>query len=208
MLRLIQEKEYRPVGSVERRKVDFRVIAATNRDLAKEWSAAGSAATSTTVSTWLAALPALRESREDIPALIEHFLAQYGERHVLTRECLDAMIAYDWPGNVRELETYPAPGGGQLRPAAAHRGPAEFPAEFLAARKSELPSMVARRRSGGFGRGGAACGQKLLGCAGPLAHGNGEDGHPPALEYTKGDRVMAAPAGIGRTSCTQAEGYT
>ena len=202
LLRLIQEKEYRPVGSVERRKVDFRVIAATNRELAKEVErGAFRRDLYYRLNVVTLRLPALRESREDIPALIEHFLARYGERHVLTRECMDAMNAYDWPGNVRELENC------IQRMAAINSGPllhtADLPSSvqnFLAAQK--VPSMV------------AAAGQATSGQPAQPGGRNSSSAVPvvslpemektailQALEYTKGDRVMAAHLlGIGRTT--------
>ncbi len=49
-------------------------------------------------------LAPLRDRKEDIPALIAHFLARHGKGHTLTQETLEAMLSYDWPGNVRELE--------------------------------------------------------------------------------------------------------
>jgi len=49
-------------------------------------------------------LAPLRDRKEDIPALISHFLSRYGRGHTLTQETLEAMLSYDWPGNVRELE--------------------------------------------------------------------------------------------------------
>jgi DNA-binding NtrC family response regulator len=204
MLRLIQEKEYRPVGSVERRKVDFRVIAATNRDLAQEVER-GSFRRDLyyRLNVVTLRLPALRESREDIPALVEYFLARYGERHVLTRECLDAMIAYDWPGNVRELENC------IQRMVAVNSGPllhtADLPSSlqnFIAARKSGLPSMVAAAGQAASGEAARRGGPDNSSAAPVLSLTETEKTVIlQALEYTKGDRVMAAHLlGIGRTT--------
>jgi DNA-binding NtrC family response regulator len=204
LLRLIQEKEYRPVGSVERRKADFRVIAATNRDLAKEVER-GSFRRDLyyRLNVITLRLPPLRERKEDVPLLVDHFLAQSGGNHVVTRECLDAMLAYDWPGNVRELENC------IQRMVAVNSGPllhtADLPSSLqnhLAARKSAWPSMV------------AAAGQASS--AEPAMRGAAEDSFAApipsltemeksailrALEFTKGDRVMAAHLlGIGRTT--------
>jgi DNA-binding NtrC family response regulator len=204
LLRLIQEKEYRPVGSVERRKVDFRVIAATNRDLAKEVERGNFRRDLYyRLNVVTLRLPALRESREDIPALVEHFLAQYGQRHVLTRECLDAMIAYDWPGNVRELENC------IQRMVAVNSGPllhtADLPSSLqnvIATRRSELPSMVAAAGQAGWGEAVQIGGPSNCPAAPVLSLGQMEKtAILQALEYTKGDRVMAAHLlGIGRTT--------
>lgn len=105
LLRVLQEKEFRPVGATHSRRSDFRVIAATNRDLAAEVE-------KNTFRRDLfyrlkvitLRLPPLRERKEDIPELIEHFLGRYGQRHTVAPEALQTLLAYDWPGNVRELE--------------------------------------------------------------------------------------------------------
>lgn len=109
LLRVLQESEVTRVGETEPRAVDARVIAATNRDLQAE-VAAGSFREDLfyRLSVFPIQLPALRERREDIPALARHFL----ERHAaagtsparLTPEALEALTHYGWPGNVRELE--------------------------------------------------------------------------------------------------------
>jgi transcriptional regulator with PAS, ATPase and Fis domain len=105
LLRVLQEKEFRPVGSTVVRQSDFRLIAATNRDLAKEVERG---AFRRDLYYRLNVVPLrvapLRERKEDIPALIAHFLESYGHNHTITQETLDGMLSYDWPGNVRELE--------------------------------------------------------------------------------------------------------
>src|SRR5271156_3700709 len=105
LLRVLQEKEFRPVGSLTHRRSDFRVIAATNRDLAKEVEK-GTFRRDLfyRLNVVNMRLAPLRDRKEDIPALIAHFLARYGKGHTLTQETLEAMLTYDWPGNVRELE--------------------------------------------------------------------------------------------------------
>ncbi len=105
LLRVLQEKEFRPVGSLMQRRSDFRVIAATNRDLAKEVEK-GTFRRDLfyRLNVVNVRLAPLRDRKEDIPALIAHFLGRHGRNHTLTQETLEAMISYDWPGNVRELE--------------------------------------------------------------------------------------------------------
>ena len=105
LLRVLQQKEFRPVGSLTQRKSDFRIVAATNRDLAKEVER-GTFRRDLyyRLNVVNLRLAPLRERREDIPQLMEHFVTAYGRNHIITPEAVDAMLAYDWPGNVRELE--------------------------------------------------------------------------------------------------------
>src|ERR1700741_2449964 len=104
LLRVLQEKEFRPVGSLGTRRSDFRIIAATNRDLAKEVEK-GTFRRDLyfRLNVINIRLAPLRERREDIPALINHFLARVGGNYSITAEALEVMLNYDWPGNVREL---------------------------------------------------------------------------------------------------------
>src|ERR1700730_4928117 len=104
LLRVLQEHEYRPVGSLVRQKVDMRVISATHRDLAKEVErGAFRQDLFYRLNVIRVHIPALRERKEDILPLIRHFLSSQRNRYSLTNETQDAMLAYDWPGNVREL---------------------------------------------------------------------------------------------------------
>ncbi|MEZ5355577.1 MAG: sigma 54-interacting transcriptional regulator [Bryobacteraceae bacterium] len=105
LLRVLQEKEFRPVGSVGSRRSDFRIIAATNRDLLKEVDRGNFRRDLYyRLNVVTIKLAPLRDRRDDIPALAEHFLARYSRGHKLSTEVIDAFLAYDWPGNVRELE--------------------------------------------------------------------------------------------------------
>src|SRR5271169_4461820 len=105
LLRVLQEKEFRPVGSVSTRRSDFRVIAATNRDLAKEVEkGAFRRDLFFRLNVINIRLAPLRERREDIPALIDHFLSRVGGNYTVTPEVMELILSYDWPGNVRELE--------------------------------------------------------------------------------------------------------
>jgi len=107
LLRVLQEKEIRPVGSNEKIPVDVRVIAATNRDL----EAAYRAGTFRKdlyfrLNVVTVHLPALRERRSDIPQLVHCFLDRYapGEGIQIEPSAMKSFLQYDWPGNVRELE--------------------------------------------------------------------------------------------------------
>ncbi len=105
LLRVLQEKEFRPVGSTGSRRSDFRIIAATNRDLLKEVERGNFRRDLYyRLNVVTIKLAPLRDRREDILVLTEHFLARYSRNHKLSTEVLDAFLAYDWPGNVRELE--------------------------------------------------------------------------------------------------------
>jgi DNA-binding NtrC family response regulator len=105
LLRVLQEREYRPVGSLQRIKVDVRIVAATHRNLEHE-IAAGRFREDLyhRLNVIRLKLPPLRERKEDIPLLIERFLASADRRYSITKETMDAMMAYDWPGNIRELK--------------------------------------------------------------------------------------------------------
>src|SRR5271156_2532825 len=105
LLRVLQEKEFRPLGSLTTRRSDFRIIAATNRDLAKEVEK-GTFRRDLyfRLNVINIRISPLRERREDIPALINYFLSRAGGNHSLTAEAMEVLLSYDWPGNVRELE--------------------------------------------------------------------------------------------------------
>src|SRR5579862_2530423 len=105
LLRVLQEKEFRPLGSLTTRRSDFRIIAATNRDLAKEVER-GTFRRDLffRLNVINIRLSPLRERKEDIPAMINLFLSRSGGNHTLTGEVMEVLLSYDWPGNVRELE--------------------------------------------------------------------------------------------------------
>ena len=109
LLRAIQEKEIRPVGSVKRVPIDVRILAATHRDLER------SVADGTfrrdlyfRLNVLTLRIPPLRERRQDIPLLVAHILERIGRdagmEKGISDEALKALLNYDWPGNVRELE--------------------------------------------------------------------------------------------------------
>ena len=107
LLRVLQEKEVRPVGSNQKVKVDVRIIAATNRDLEAEYRA-GTFRKDLyfRLNVVTVHLPCLRERRSDIPMLVHWFLDRFarGESIQITNAAMKCMLQYDWPGNVRELE--------------------------------------------------------------------------------------------------------
>ena len=157
LLRVLQEKEVRPVGSNQRVKVDVRVIAATNRDLEaayKNGTFRKDLYFRLNVVTLF--VPALRERRSDIPMLVHWFLERYApgaEMHVASA-AMKALMQYDWPGNVRELENCVeravALGNrqiidlGDLPPAIASGAPAASVAIHVAAKSAVLdPDLAA-----------------------------------------------------------------
>lgn len=110
LLRFLQRHEVQPVGAVNPRFVDVRVVAATNRNL-REFTANGGFREDLfyRLSTVELKLPTLRERKEDLPLLIRHFLSIYSERYHkpglrLSRRVETMLARYDWPGNIRELE--------------------------------------------------------------------------------------------------------
>jgi DNA-binding NtrC family response regulator len=109
LLRLIQEGEFRAVGALHWHKVDLRIVAATHRDLQAEVTAGRFRQDLFyRLNVVVVHLPPLREHKQDIPLLIEHFL-DAGQSSglpalLLGEELRAALLAYDWPGNVRELQ--------------------------------------------------------------------------------------------------------
>jgi two-component system response regulator AtoC len=107
LLRFLQEKEVRPVGSNQKVKVDVRIMAATNRDLDAEYKKGNFRKDLYfRLNVVTISLPPLRERRSDIPILAAFFLERLasGRSVQVSSEAMKALLAYDWPGNVRELE--------------------------------------------------------------------------------------------------------
>jgi len=186
LLRALQEKEIRPVGSTRAVPIHVRIIAATNRDLEQ-------AVEQGTFRKDLyfrlnvvnLRIPPLRERREDIPILAEHFLerlnAANGTSRSLSVDAARRMMDYDWPGNVRELENC-------LERAAALSSSASI-------HISDLPTQM----------------QGIPPSPTPAVNGTGTGVMPladlerraiyAALERTRGDKLMAARLlGIGKTT--------
>ena len=209
LLRVLQEKEFRPVGSLTHRRSDFRVIAATNRDLAKEVEK-GTFRRDLfyRLNVVNMRLAPLRDRKEDIPALLAHFLARYGKGHTLTQETLEAMLTYDWPGNVRELEN------AIQHMVAINSGPllhvSELPSMLqnqLMARKTQFLSVAVGSNPFPKPPGEATSHEHRSAAPDsrrapiiPLTQME-RQAIMDALEYTKGDRAVAANLlGIGRTT--------
>jgi len=110
LLRVLQERKFRRVGGVDEIEADIRVIAATNQDLAKMVAEQRFREDLYyRINVIPVRLPALRERREDIPLVADHFLAKYGAQMAkpltgISQEALALLQRYDWPGNIRELE--------------------------------------------------------------------------------------------------------
>ncbi len=144
LLRVLQEKEVKRLGGVENIKVDVRVLAATSRDL----EAAIVAGTFREelfyrLNVIPILLPDLRDRREDIPLLVEHFIQKYSRPPIrraggrvkgISPEALELLMNYDWPGNVRELENIIE------RAVILSRGEEILPGDV----KSSLPAAPAR----------------------------------------------------------------
>ena len=110
VLRVLQEGRFRPVGETQERAVDVRIIAATNRDL-EEMVREGSFREDLyyRINVIPVHVPPLRERREDIPAIVAHYVARFTaemKRDIrqVTPGAMDLLERYDWPGNVRELK--------------------------------------------------------------------------------------------------------
>jgi two-component system response regulator AtoC len=107
LLRVLQEKEVRPVGSNDRVKIDVRVIAATNRDLEKDYKD-GTFRKDLFFRLNVVSIqtPPLRERKSDIPSLVHWFLEKSAPQRVVhvSSQAMKHLLDYDWPGNVRELE--------------------------------------------------------------------------------------------------------
>ncbi len=110
LLRVLQERTFERIGGTKPIKVDIRVIAATNKDLEKEVKEGRFREDLYyRLNVIPIKLPPLRERLEDIPLLVEHFLARFSNRKKepiqgISKEALECLMKHDWPGNVRELE--------------------------------------------------------------------------------------------------------
>ncbi len=189
MLRAIQEKEIRPVGSTRRVPINVRILAATNRDL-DQAVAQGEFRRDLyfRLNVLSLRIPPLRERRQDIPLLIAYFLERMvrtsGQEKILSDDALKAMLGYDWPGNVRELEnclerTYAFTSGPLIHSTDLPREVANLP----------LPE-------GATGNGDSNCHGKII----PMAELE-KLTILAAITELKGDKLQAARLlGIGKTT--------
>jgi PAS domain S-box-containing protein len=112
LLRVLQDQEFERLGGTQTLKTDFRVIAATNRDLgASVRQHEFRSDLYYRLNVFPILLPALRERREDIPILVEHFVQKIGRRmnksiKSIPKKTMDAFVEWNWPGNIRELENF------------------------------------------------------------------------------------------------------
>jgi DNA-binding NtrC family response regulator len=181
LLRVLQEKEFRAVGGLGQRTSDFRVIAATNRDLAAEVEAKRFRQDLYyRLNVMKMRIPPLRERKPDIPLLVRHFLDRYGSGQEVTEEVMQSLVDYDWPGNIRQLEH------AVQQLVAMNTGPWISPAD--------LPSVVVNRsheiKSSGAGLPSSPfqlTPEPVL----PLAEVE-KRAILKAIEHTKGDRTFAA----------------
>ncbi len=147
LLRALQEREVKPVGSTERRRINIRIIAATNRDL----EAAIRAGTFRQdlyfrLNVVQVKLPPLRDRKSDIHILVTAFLEKFSDPHgsprTISEDAMRRLIAYDWPGNVRELENAieraMALGSGPILHVGDLPSNLHYPASERAPEKDEL----------------------------------------------------------------------
>lgn len=146
LLRVIQEREFMRLGGVDTIKVDVRIIAATNIDL-KSMVDAGRfrADLYYRLHVIKVQLPPLRDRRDDVRLLVQHFLDKYGKENdkeglELTAEALDLMEDYDWPGNVRELENVIE--RAVVLANATRIGPELVPDAVRTSRRFEIPEFA------------------------------------------------------------------
>jgi transcriptional regulator with PAS, ATPase and Fis domain len=197
LLRVLQEKEFRPVGSTLVRRSDFRVISATNRDLAAEVEK-GTFRRDLyfRLNVITLRLPPLRSRVEDIPDLVDHFLRRYGRGHQMSAEAMEALLSYEWPGNVRQLEHC------IQHMLAVNSGPVlharDLPTMLLNHMSQPTSDMLAVASAVGYSA--SPTPNTFTSPIIPLPELE-KRAIIEAMRYTKGDRTMAASLlGIGRTT--------
>ncbi len=148
LLRAIQEKEIRPVGSVKNIPINVRILGATNRDL-EQAVAAGTFRRDLffRLNVLTLRIPPLRERRQDIPLLVGHFLERIGRdsgmEKTISDDALKALMNYEWPGNVRELEN-------SLERACALSSGNEIQIRDLPTHLSSAPASLLARPAAGI----------------------------------------------------------
>ena len=164
LLRAIETGEFERVGSSRTKRVSIRLVSATNADLAAE-AAAGRFREDLLfrLNTVEIHVPPLRQRREDIPALAQHFLGIHGQRYRKSASgfepaAMQALLAYSWPGNVRELdhaiERARADGGGRNASASADlvlKAPRESASKLEEMSLEEVESYLIQKTLARFG---------------------------------------------------------
>jgi DNA-binding NtrC family response regulator len=187
LLRFLEERVVERLGEEARRPVDLRVIAATNADLeARVKDGRFREDLYYRLNVVTVELPPLRERREDVPLLVEHFLSRQGQT-ALAPEALERLVAFGWPGNVRELRNavehavalaHGAAIGVEHLPESVRAARAEAPGDLR-----ELDPVVARLVAGAAGR---------VGLHEDLVKALERAAVAKALELTGGNQVAAA----------------
>jgi transcriptional regulator with PAS, ATPase and Fis domain len=225
LLRVLQEKEFRPVGSTQTRRSNFRIIAATNRDLAREVERGNFRQDLYyRLNVLPIRIPPLRDRRDDIPLLLNHFLRRENLQHGLSPDTMEALLSYNWPGNVRELENsiHHMVAVNMGKQVQLHDLPSALQNHAAANCKTQFAALAMPQQSfaavaSGSQNGYSAPPRMPMGQAEPRQYQNGEvagntspivplmemERHAiiRALEFTQGDRNIAANLlGIGRTT--------
>ena len=183
LLRAIQEKEIRPVGSTRRIPIDARILAATNRDLdAAVQNGSFRRDLFFRLNVLALHVPPLRDRKQDMPALVGYFIERANQRngmqHTISDEALRRLLEYDWPGNVRELENC-------IERVCAMNTENEIRPEYLPS-----PLLLQPRSTSSAARNAFV----------PLAELE-KDAILAAVRHTHGDRLQAAKLlGIGKTT--------
>ncbi|MEW4570215.1 sigma-54 dependent transcriptional regulator [Tautonia sp. JC769] len=147
LLRVLQEGEFERVGDVSTKKVDVRVVAATNRELREEIDAGRFREDLYyRLNVVPIDLPPLRDRRDDVPPLVNFFLARYSDQNQremrrVDPEAMKLLVRYDWPGNVRELQNYVE------RAVVLGEGPELKPEHLPPQLRGEAPPRPIRGRS-------------------------------------------------------------
>lgn len=210
LLRVLQEGEFEAVGGTRTRRVDVRVVAATNKDLMQEIRQGRFRRDLYyRLNVVPIHLPPLRDRREDIPLLVDHFLEKYNRENgrsvtKISRQVLDRLLEYPWPGNVRELEN------------CIERAVVMSPADTLSIHL--LPDEIVSGGTQGVAAHGAARGagaepefrdvvERLCEGTGDLAHARAKLHHliewtiiRKALSAGMSQRTLAGKLGMSRTT--------
>jgi two-component system, NtrC family, response regulator PilR len=150
LLRVLQERKFRRVGGLEELTADIRVVAATNQDLARLISLGRFREDLFyRINVIPISLPPLRDRREDIGLLADHFLAKYNEQMgkeiaCVSRESMELLVKHDWPGNIRELENV------MERAVALEATPAILPESLPASIRGDAPRAAAPAAADGL----------------------------------------------------------